>query len=116
MNINLENFGSAIKPVDLILYAGVAIVLYVLFQEKINALFNNIKDKIKKAKPPSIPNVDAGFFDNNPITHDDIFFELIKSWKQTRDLAEQYGAHKAVQIADQMFPHLVPKDEAYEEQ
>ena len=116
MNIDLENFGSSIKTVDIILYAGVAIVIYVLFQEKINTLFKHVKDKLKKTQGPNLPNIDTDFFNNNdPVTHDDIFFELIKSWKQTRDLAEQYGAHKAVNIADEMFPHLVPKDETNEE-
>ena len=42
---------------------------------------------------------------------EDPFFELVQSWKQTRDLAEEIGADKAVEIADQMFPYLVPKQE-----
>lgn len=107
MNFNLENFGDSFKTIDLVLYAGVAVVVYVLFQEKIHEILNKIKDSIKKNKqtipyfPPEEPDIEP----------DDVFFALIQSWKQTRDLAEEYGAYKAVEIADQMFPHLVPKEE-----
>lgn len=107
MNFTLENFGAGFKTVDLALYAGVAVVVYVLFQEKIHELLNKVKDKIKN-NPPTIPY----FPPEEPVIEpDDVFFALIQSWKQTRDLAEEYGAYKAVEIADQMFPHLVPKDE-----
>lgn len=116
MNVSLENFGATVKPIDLALYAGVALVIYVLFQEKINNIFTQIKNQLKNIKRPDLPSLDTNLFpDIEPTTQDDIFFELIKSWKQTRDLAEEYGASKAVQIADEMFPHLVPKDETNEE-
>jgi len=114
MNTALENFGAGLKTMDISLYAGVAIVVYVLFKEQINNAFGKIAEKIKTVKAPEFP-VDTGLFiDNEPVTQDDIFFDLIKSWKQTRDLAEAYGADKAVDIADQMFPHLVPKDDHHE--
>jgi hypothetical protein len=39
---------------------------------------------------------------------DDVFFKLVVSWKQTRDLAEKSGCSEAVKVADQMFPFLSP--------
>ena len=44
-----------------------------------------------------------------------VFFDLVKSWKKTRDLAEDYGATRAVEIADEMFPHLVPTEDLNDE-
>jgi len=111
MNFSLDNFGAGIQTMDVVLYAGVALIVYVLFQEKIHQLLDQVKDKLKNVKAPELPSIDTGIFDDQePETQDDVFFQLIMSWKQTRDLAEQYGADKAVAIADQMFPHLVPKD------
>ena len=111
----LNNFGAGLSTTDVMLYVGVAVVVYVLFQEKINAVVKTVLEKVKKVKTPALP-IDTGLFENEPETQDDIFFDLIKSWKQTRDLAEAYGADKAVEIADEMFPHLVPKDEQDEQE
>ena len=111
----LDNFGAGLSTTDVMLYVGVAVVVYVLFQDKINAGLKTVLEKIKKVKAPELP-IDTGLFDNDPVTQDDIFFDLIKSWKQTRDLAEAYGADKAVEIADEMFPHLVQKDEQDEQE
>lgn len=114
---NLETFGTNIKTMDVLLYAGVAIVVYVLFKEQIHSVLNKIKEKLNKTKAPNLPSIDMGDYDNlEPDTKDDIFFQLIMSWKQTRDLAETYGADKAVEIADQMFPHLVPGEENHDEE
>ena len=107
MNFSVENFGAGFKTVDLALYAGVLVVVYLLFQDKITEWLNKAKDVIKAKK-----NI-TDFLPEDPVVEpDDIFFALIQSWKQTRDLAEEYGAEKAVEIADQMFPYLVPKEEA----
>ena len=114
---NLETFGAGIKTVDVLLYTGVAIVVYVLFKEQVHSLFNKVKDSLNKTKTPNLPSVDMGDYNNlEPDTQDDIFFQLIMSWKQTRDLAESYGANKAVEIADQMFPHLVPGEQNHDEE
>jgi hypothetical protein len=43
-----------------------------------------------------------------PVVADDVFFDLVASWKQTRDLAVKSGCSEAVKVADQMFPHLSP--------
>lgn len=109
-----ENFGVGSKPLDVFLWVGVLIVVYVLFQEKINPLLATIKEKLLSVwnkKRSVVPDLDISLESD----HSDVFFDLIKSWKQTRDLAEAYGADKAVAIADEMFPHLVPKEEENEE-
>ena len=116
MTLELQNFGASLKTMDLVLYAGVAIVVYVLFKEQINSALSTVVEKVKKVKAPDLP-IDTGLFtDVEPVTQDDIFFDLIKSWKQTRDLAEAYGADQAVQIADEMFPYLVPQEEKNNEE
>lgn len=111
----LDNFGAGLSTTDVMLYAGVVVVVYVLFQEKINTLVKSVVEKVKTVKVPSSPVIDTDSYDN-PDIREDIFFDLIKSWKQTRDLAEEYGANQAVVIADQMFPHLVPKEEQDEQE
>ena len=115
MNFSVENFGAGMRPIDLALYAGVIVVLYVLFKEKIHDLFDSVREQFKKVETPSSIKdyfVDESF--EEPVVEDP-FFELVQSWKQTRDLAEEIGADKAVEIADQMFPHLVPKQEGSHE-
>ena len=116
MNFITENFNAAGKPLDIFLYLGVLLVVYVLFQEKINPFLVSIRESIskiwnKRSSIDLIPDIDLSANDD----HSDVFFDLIQSWKQTRDLAEIYGADKAVQIADEMFPHLIPKEENNEE-
>ena len=39
---------------------------------------------------------------------EDLFFRLVVSWKETRDLALECGCSKAVEVADTMFPYLSP--------
>jgi hypothetical protein len=39
---------------------------------------------------------------------EDLFFQLVASWKQTRDLAVRSGCQEAIKVADQMFPYLSP--------
>ena len=116
MNFITENFNAGGKPLDIFLYLGVLLVAYILFQDKINPLLVNLKQSISKiwSKSSSVdlmPDFDLPAEDD----HSDIFFELIQSWKKTRDLAELYGADQAVTIADQMFPHLIPKEDNNEE-
>lgn len=113
MNIE-DNFG-AMKPIDFTLYVGVVIVLYLLFQNQIlkvkdrllevwkNAKYNKNLTKDTVVSPDSSVRIDTIYNDS------ELFFRLIKSWKETKDLAEQYGSTKAVEIADEMFPYLIPK-------
>ena len=55
---------------------------------------------------PELPN----FVKEKVKSEDDsqLFFDLVVSWKQTRDLAEKSGCQEAIEVADQMFPYLSP--------
>ena len=111
MNFSVENFGAGMQPLDLALYAGVLIIVYVFFKDKIHDIFNNLKDRFKKTKVPS--SILTDYFADDPADQlfDDPFFALVQSWKQMRDLAEENGLDKAVELANQMFPYLVPNKE-----
>ena len=63
-----------------------------------NATDKKFSDHVKKI----IDNSDEKPEDEN------LFFDLVVSWKQTRDLAQKSGCKKAVEVADQMFPYLSP--------
>lgn len=122
MNLNFtqsfEDFASKMGPMDLALYAGVALVVWVLFKDNIvstvspavNSLkellskkySNNVDVSAPKIDPVVVPKMTA------PVERDETFFRLVVSWKQTRDLAEQSGCSEAVKVADQMFPYLSP--------
>jgi hypothetical protein len=112
--MNIDNFGAMPSTLDVCLYLGVLIVVYVLFQDKLGPVKEFITNFLRKAKPTR--NTEVVTIDENVVADEihsesELFFKLIRSWKLTKDLAEQYGANKAVEIADQMFPHLIPKDE-----
>jgi hypothetical protein len=110
-----NEFSGSVGPTDLALYAGIGIVLWVLFKDKLSPvqklvlqfvdqvkkLLGKVGDKTVVVKPlPSRDKVSRN--------EEDIFFDLVVSWKQTRDLAVQSGCDKAVEVADQMFPYLSP--------
>jgi len=112
-----EEFSGSLGPMDLALYAGVGIIVWVLFQDQLKPaqkaltdLFNNVKSKIPENISVVVPDIPDSFpsFGKNSKDSNDVFFELVASWKQTRDLAEQTGCDKAVEAADQMFPYLSP--------
>lgn len=106
---SLETFGefsSKLTTTDLMLYAGVAVVLWVLFKDKLGGVTQAIKNFFGNHKPSIVV--------SQPTTNEEtdsssaLFFELIASWKKTRDLAEKSGCMKAVDAVDQLFPHLSP--------
>jgi hypothetical protein len=118
-----DEFASRLGPTDLALYAGAGIILWILFKDKLSpiqtfflGLFNkpNSQAAIDAATNKKLPtdNILNNIF--NPVaevektTKEDIFFNLVTSWKQTRDLAVKSGCDKAVEVADQMFPFLSP--------
>ena len=117
---SFQEFSSRLTPTDLALYAGVGLVLWVLFKDKLSPvqkLLVSLGEKIKgliQPKSVTLPSVDVPKI--NPVvlpkssndSKDDVFFKLVVSWKQTRDLAEQSGCAEAVKVADQMFPFLSP--------
>lgn len=112
---SFEQFSRGLQPRDLMLYAGVGLVLWVLFKDKMTpvqqllaGLINKVKDLKGVKSPVVVPavTVPKNVSSNN---QDDIFFKLVVSWKQTRDLAEQSGCTEAIKVADQMFPYLSPQ-------
>lgn len=109
-----NDFASKVGPTDLALYAGAGIVLWVLFKNQLSPvqkLIMSLVDKVKNLsalKPVTpvavlVPSV-------KPVvtTKEDLFFKLVVSWKQTRDLAVECNCTEAVKVADQMFPYLSP--------
>jgi hypothetical protein len=112
---SFQDFSSRVSTTDLALYAGVGIVLWVMFKDKLSPvqkLVVNLVEKVKGASDKvSLPAVSVPVV--NPVTvpkstAEDTFFKLVVSWKQTRDLAVASGCVEAVKVADQMFPYLSP--------
>lgn len=108
----LENFGefsSKLTTTDLMLYAGVAVVLWVLFKDKLGGVTQTISNLLGNNKSSTIvPGIVISKPAVEDVKDDELFFELIASWKKTRDLAEKSGCAKAVEAVDQLFPHLSP--------
>ena len=111
---SFEEFSSGLGPMDLALYAGIGIILWVLFKEQLSPvqkILTDLINKVKKNTPsvPSLPNL-SKTTEKEVVAGDDgsLFFDLVVSWKQTRDLAEKSGCEKAVEVADSMFPFLSP--------
>lgn len=111
-----EQFSSRLSPTDLALYAGVGLVVWVLFKDKLSPLASYLSPVVNKAKDllpthkgsevaPVVVPVVAPVKD---MDKQDLFFKLVVSWKQTRDLAVASGCAEAVKVADQMFPFLSP--------
>lgn len=105
---SFEQFATKLSTMDLVLYAGAGIVIYVLFKEKlgpikdlVNKLYQTVSAKTSDIVPQSIVTMPT-------VNKDKIFFELVSSWKKTRDLASQSNCSEAVKVADQMFPFLSP--------
>lgn len=117
---SFQEFSSRLSTTDLALYAGAGIVIWVLFKDRLSPVQQLITSLVEKAKGLTkgnsvmlpvveVPKVDPVVLpkvigDNR----DDVFFKLVVSWKQTRDLAEKSGCAEAVKVADQMFPFLSP--------
>lgn len=108
-----NEFASKSTPLDLALYAGLGLILWVLFKDKLTPVQKLILDLTKKAYPsngsnfhvlPSVPDISLP----KSVVKEDVFFKLVASWKQTRDLAVQSNCAEAIKVADQMFPFLSP--------
>jgi hypothetical protein len=121
---SFEQFSKGLQPKDLMLYAGVGLVLWVLFKDRmtpvqqvLTKLLNKVKGFVQtNTKAPAlIPTINTTVENVSTDSSDDIFFRLVVSWKETRDLAEKSGCVEAVKVADQMFPYLSPNVCAKEE-
>lgn len=111
---SFNEFASSLGPTDLALYAGAALVAWVLLKDKLNPLTKLVADFITKLKTKT--NTSTTVTTNNTLSlfntksdTEDLFFKLVSSWKQTRDLAVKSGCDDAVKVADQMFPFLSPQ-------
>lgn len=107
---SFDQFASRLTGTDLALYAGAGLILWILFKDKLSPvqeLVGSFIEKFKKTNPANIVSVSSISTDTK-LTKEDVFFQLITSWKQTRDLAVACGCVEAVKAADQMFPYLSP--------
>lgn len=115
---SFEEFASSLGPTDIALYAGAAIVAWVLFKDRLNPvtlLVSGLVDKVKgllnnqkAVVKPSVPAATNDTVVPQVSTKEDVFFELVTSWKKTRDLAVKAQCVEAIKVADQMFPYLSP--------
>lgn len=115
---SFNDFSSKLGPTDLALYAGAGLVLWVLFKDKmspvqvvVQSLIDKIKALLANNKSTTVvptPSVTSPSLPNTTTPEEDIFFQLVASWKQTRDLAVKSKCVEAVKVADQMFPYLSP--------
>jgi len=117
-----DQFASRLTTTDLALYAGAGLVLWVLFKDNLSPVQSLLLSVVEKVKaflgssskvplvPVFVPTVPVlPVSTNQPVVdNDDLFFKLVVSWKQTRDLAVQSNCNEAVKAADQMFPYLSP--------
>jgi hypothetical protein len=113
---SFQEFSSRLSPMDLALYGGVGLVLWVLFKDKLSPVQKLLAGLVEKFKGgsanTSLPVVSVPSI--SPVVvpkrtdAEDTFFKLVVSWKQTRDLAVQSGCSEAVKVADEMFPFLSP--------
>lgn len=111
---SFQEFSSRLNATDLALYAGVGLVVWVLFKDKLSPVQTFLLSLVEKIKGGSalpvvnVPSVAPVVLPSKKNDNEDIFFKLVVSWKQTRDLAVQSGCSEAVKVADQMFPFLSP--------
>ena len=103
---SFEQFSSRIGPTDLLLYAGAGIIFYVLFQDKLGPVKSFVQKLFAKGESSAAKVLTLAA--TKPAVKDDLFFELVSSWKTTRDLAVKNNCPEAVKVADQMFPYLSP--------
>jgi hypothetical protein len=109
---SFDQFASRLSGTDVALYAGAGLILWILFKDKLSPVQQFIASLLEKIKggatsktavPVVVPAVKPAV-----VSKEDLFFKLVVSWKQTRDLAVECGCSEAIKVADQMFPYLSP--------
>lgn len=111
---SFQEFAGRLGPTDIALYGGAGIILWILFKDQLVTLPKIIMDFVNKVKnhqkiiPPITSPINNDIIVDSNI--DGLFFDLVVSWKQTRDLAHKSGCLKAVEIIDSAFPHLGPNN------
>lgn len=109
-----DQFASKLSGTDIALYAGAGLILWVLFKDKLSPvqkLVGSMVEKVKNMKGAgSVSPVAVVVPSVRPVvtSKEDMFFKLVVSWKQTRDLAVECNCTEAIKVADQMFPYLSP--------
>jgi hypothetical protein len=115
---SFDQFANKLGPTDLALYAGVGLIVWLLFKDKLSPvqvlvlqMIQSIKGLVNK-KPTVVDEIKLPETISSVVVKDkdkeDVFFKLVVSWKQTRELAMLSGCKKAVEVADEMFPYLSP--------
>jgi len=80
-------------------------------QSLISDLINKGKVLLGKSNSSLVPEVKLpSVTTDNTVSNnkEDLFFKLVVSWKQTRDLAVRLNCEEAVKTIDQVFPYLSP--------
>jgi hypothetical protein len=110
MNVtqSFEEFSKGLGAMDLALYAGVGLILWVLFKDQLSPVQSALLKLFNKDQFSLPVDVKTPVVVSKPKSSEDVFFQLVASWKQTRDLAVKSGCSEAVKVADEMFPHLSP--------
>jgi hypothetical protein len=119
---SFDEFAMGLGPTDLALYAGAGIILYILFKDKLSPVQKMVLDLFEKVKgmfeskltpapkvevPPVVGPVVRPVL-SPKADKNEVFFSLVASWKQTRDLAEKYRCSEAVKSLDDTFQYLAP--------
>ena len=109
---SFDKFASKLSGTDIALYAGAGLILWVLFKDRLSPVQQFISSLIEKVRSSSSSNttvpVVVPVVKPAVVSKEDMFFKLVVSWKQTRDLAVECGCGEAIKVADQMFPYLSP--------
>jgi hypothetical protein len=109
---SFDQFASKLSGTDIALYAGAGLILWVLFKDRLSPVQQFISSLIEKVRSSSSSNttvpVVVPVVKPAVVSKEDMFFKLVVSWKQTRDLAVECGCGEAIKVADQMFPYLSP--------
>lgn len=104
-----NDFASRIGPTDIALYAGAALVIYVLFKDKLNPVQKLVGDLLGRLNLLKTSTIASPVVVNRVVNKNtNSFHALIASWKQTRDLALESNCEEAVKAIDQVFPFLSP--------
>lgn len=112
---SFEEFSRRVTPTDLMIYAGAALVAYVLFQNQLSPIKQwivdsllSITNKFKKDSVSSTIVLPVADTSKKTSTIENGFLQLVSSWKNTRDLAQRMSCDEAVKILDSAFAHLSP--------
>ena len=109
---SFNDFSTKLGPMDLALYAGAGLILWVLFKDKLSPVQTLLTGFIDKVKNKTSTSTDSSFTETPSLSKNnnstDLFLDMIMSWKKTRDLAVRANCTEAVKSIDSVFPNLSP--------